>query len=254
METDDWWRAFFSGVLFDFLEQFRSDDDTADEADFLERHLLAAGSAAGPLLDVPCGEGRLAVELAGRGHAVVGVDVAPDALERAHRRAEERGVGVDWRQEDMRRLDSLDPASVGGAFNFGNSWGYFGEDGDRAAARAVFGRLAPGGAFALESRLTAEIVLPGFVENDWHSFGKDLLLMRSHYEPAGGEMVVDYTFVRDGARDTRRAHYRVYTLRELVALLESVGFESVETYGSLYDDEPFRLGDDALWLVARKPE
>lgn len=255
MKIDDWWTPFFSGLLFDYLEQFRSEDETAEEADFLERHL--AGKAAGPLLDVPCGEGRLAVELAARGHRVVGLDIAPDALERARHRARVRGVSVDWRAGDMRTLDGIEPGSLGGAFNFGNSFGYFGEDGDRAAVQAVFEALAPGGVFALESRLTAETVLPGFVENDWRTFGQDLLLMRSDYDPRAGELIVDYTFVGDGPegnRDMRRARYRIYTLRELVEMLERVGFRDVSTAGYLDSDASFELGDEVLWLTARKPE
>ena len=55
--------------------------------------LLAAAEAAGAgrgsrprVLDVGCGEGRFAVELARRGFAVVGVDVAEEPLRRAHAR------------------------------------------------------------------------------------------------------------------------------------------------------------------------
>ena len=35
---------------------------------------------AGATLDVGCGPGRLTVTLAGRGHAVLGIDVTPDAV------------------------------------------------------------------------------------------------------------------------------------------------------------------------------
>ena len=55
--------------------------------------LLAAAEAAGAgrgsrprVLDVGCGEGRFAVELARRGFAVVGVDVAEEPLRRARAR------------------------------------------------------------------------------------------------------------------------------------------------------------------------
>jgi cyclopropane fatty-acyl-phospholipid synthase-like methyltransferase len=53
---------------------------------------------------VPCGRGRLALGLAGRGLHVVGVDLSPDALDRLRRRARDAGLDVDVRQGDMRDL------------------------------------------------------------------------------------------------------------------------------------------------------
>ena len=56
---------------------------------FLLGHVEAAGAARGSpprVLDVGCGEGRFAAELARRGFAVVGVDVAEEPLRRARAR------------------------------------------------------------------------------------------------------------------------------------------------------------------------
>jgi 2-polyprenyl-3-methyl-5-hydroxy-6-metoxy-1,4-benzoquinol methylase len=56
---------------------------------FLLGHLEAARAARGSpprVLDVGCGEGRFAAELARRGFAVVGVDVAEEPLRRARAR------------------------------------------------------------------------------------------------------------------------------------------------------------------------
>jgi 2-polyprenyl-3-methyl-5-hydroxy-6-metoxy-1,4-benzoquinol methylase len=44
------------------------------------------------VLDVPCGDGRISVELAARGHDFTGVDLNEAFLSRAARKAEERGV------------------------------------------------------------------------------------------------------------------------------------------------------------------
>jgi len=54
----------------------------------------AAGTAAVPLdaLDVGCGTGFLSLELAARGHRVVGIDLAPAMLEAATRKAAAQGL------------------------------------------------------------------------------------------------------------------------------------------------------------------
>ena len=53
------------------------------------------------VLDAGCGTGRVAIELAQRGMAVVGVDVDPSMLDRARRAAPD----LDWIAHDLTTLD-----------------------------------------------------------------------------------------------------------------------------------------------------
>ena len=52
---------------------------------------------SGSVLDAGCGTGETALYLAGRGHAVVGIDFAPAAIARARVKAAARGLGPDAR-------------------------------------------------------------------------------------------------------------------------------------------------------------
>ena len=72
------------------------------EADFLERVLRPGPGAA--LLDVACGGGRHAVELAGRGYELTGVDYSGPFLDAARRLAADRGAAVAWERREMRDL------------------------------------------------------------------------------------------------------------------------------------------------------
>jgi SAM-dependent methyltransferase len=257
--TSGWWTRFFSGVVFDLQRQFRTADDTRAEADFLERHLLATGPrpSTAALLDVPCGDGRLAVELAARGHRLTGVDQAEEILDPARRSAAarlgDRASEITWHRGDMRDLRDV-PGHGGftGAFNCGNSFGYFGDPGDRAALEAVFDALAPGGRFVLESLLVAETVLPHMETRDWRLFGEAFLLMEPDYDPLRSELETTYTFVTGDRVETRHARYRVYTCRELCHLFDAVGFVDLQPFGSLAE-EPYELGSPALWMVATRP-
>lgn len=75
---------------------------------------IAAWAGAGPIdaLDVGCGTGFFALQLAGLGHRVVGVDVAEAMLSRAREKALAAGLTVDFRLADTERLplddDSFD--------------------------------------------------------------------------------------------------------------------------------------------------
>ena len=69
---------------------------------------LTEGSDAlspGRALDVGCGSGEDAVNLAKRGWQVTGVDIVPSAVARAEHRATEAGVEVRWVVGDVSEFE-----------------------------------------------------------------------------------------------------------------------------------------------------
>jgi SAM-dependent methyltransferase len=63
-----------------------------------------AGTADGPVLDLGCGTGRVALDLAERGHDVTGVDSDPELVRTLAARARERGLRVRSGAADARAL------------------------------------------------------------------------------------------------------------------------------------------------------
>lgn len=109
--------------------------------------LVDANMAFGRIVDVGCGTGDLAIELARRGFAVTGIDAAPTAIERARAKAAEAGVSIDFRLLDALRLDELgsvfDTAIDSGLFHV------FSDDDRRAYVRGLWHALPPGGRLIL---------------------------------------------------------------------------------------------------------
>ena len=68
----------------ELLDETTSIDSWAHPADEHDRRLAAL--CVGPTLDVGCGPGRLTAHLVERGHVVLGVDVAPESVDRTLRR------------------------------------------------------------------------------------------------------------------------------------------------------------------------
>ena len=66
-----------------------------------EADLISALSAGGSVLDGGCGTGRVAIELARRGHEVVGVDLDPGMLDTARAKAPE----LEWHLADLLDID-----------------------------------------------------------------------------------------------------------------------------------------------------
>jgi SAM-dependent methyltransferase len=242
----EWWEDFFSGIVLDLWKEVYDEPHTRAEADFILKTLKVPSGAA--LLDVPCGEGRLARELASRGYALTGVDISPDFLQEARSMVTGKEMDIRWEQKDMRDLAWQEVFD--GAFCFGGSFGYFEDEGNMDFLRGACRSLKPGARFVLEIGVSMETLLPRLQLREWTRIGNFLFLEENHYDHVKGRLNTDYTFVRGGQVETRSGSHRVYTYRELVQLMESAGFDDVQSFGSLARD-PFGLGSPQLFLAGQ---
>jgi len=247
MTRADWYAHFFDGVALDLWRFDNPAAPTAAEVEFLEDHLDL--QAASRLLDVPCGNGRHAIELAARGHRVTGIDLSAPFLEEARAEAAARGVEIDWIRADMRQIPG--DAAFGGAYCFGNSFGYLDAEGMADFCAALGRALSPGGRFVLDTGMAAESLLLNLQEREWMEVGDILLLLEHHYAAADSRLETRYTFIRDGRAESRSSLHLVYTVAEIRALLSRAGLATIGLYGST-DGEPFELGSPRLLLVAEK--
>ena len=69
--------------------------------------LASAGGFAGPVLDAGCGTGENALHVASLGLSVLGVDVAETALAIARKKADVRGIEVEFAAADALQLNLL---------------------------------------------------------------------------------------------------------------------------------------------------
>ena len=244
----DWWEHFFEGLIVDFWRAAVPPEATRAEADFFEKQLAVSPGAR--LLDVPCGDGRLALELARRGYRMAGVDISVDFLAAARDSAERESLSICWRHSDMRDLPWT--GRFDGALCGGSSFGFLGDEGDAAFLSAVFRALKPGARFAIDAVKAAEVLLPQFRERNEMEVSGLHFIGENSYDHQSGWMDNRYT-VKDGSgrEETREAAHRIYTYREVVRMLQTAGFEECSDFGSLLGTR-FRLGSPRLILVAEK--
>jgi 2-polyprenyl-3-methyl-5-hydroxy-6-metoxy-1,4-benzoquinol methylase len=101
MNMKKWYEELFSNYADNYdNEEFTK--GTVEEVDFLEKEINYNKNSE--ILDVGCGTGRHAIELAGRGYSVRGVDLSESMLEKAREKALESGVDVDFKVADARKL------------------------------------------------------------------------------------------------------------------------------------------------------
>lgn len=242
---DPWYETFFKGLALELWRQAVPAKATAAEARAVARWLGLGPGAR--VLDVPCGNGRLALPLARRGLRVTGIDQSAEFIDEA--RAAAAGLAVDWIRADMRAIPADPPFD--GALCLGNSFGYLDPKGSDAFAEAVGRALRPGGRFVLHTAMAAECVLPNLDRRLWHPVGDMLMLVEHAYDAAESRLDSAYTFVRAGRTETRDAVHWIHTVAEIRRMFARSGLETVAIHADR-NGTPFAVGDDQLYLVFEK--
>jgi 2-polyprenyl-3-methyl-5-hydroxy-6-metoxy-1,4-benzoquinol methylase len=96
-----WYRELFSN----YAEKYESESfvqGTQGEVDFIEREIDHNKKIK--ILDIGCGTGRHAIELATRGYSVTGVDLSEAMLKKARENALNKGLKIDFIKADARNL------------------------------------------------------------------------------------------------------------------------------------------------------
>jgi SAM-dependent methyltransferase len=93
MTEKNTWEAFFDAHA-PVYEDNAFTKNSVLEVDFLLEELSL--QPGGSILDVGCGTGRHAIELAKRGYAVTGIDLSSEMLALAANAAKDAGVNVSW--------------------------------------------------------------------------------------------------------------------------------------------------------------
>src|SRR2546422_8061927 len=181
------------------------------------------------ILDLPCGQGRHAIELARRGYEVTGMDLSPYLIGVAKARAEAGGVEVRWLEGDMRR--PVPGKRFDLVLNLFTSFGYFlDEADDRLVVQAAAAMLEPGGRFLLEI-INGERVIDQFVEREWFTVGEAAVMERRSLDRSARRMIVERT-VSSPVGDEVDVHaIRLYGAREIGSGLGTRGLDHVGVDG-----------------------
>ena len=225
-KTRPWWEELFGDDYIRTMAKVTDSQITA-EATFIEESL---GCEAGAMiLDLACGTGRHAVELAARGYQVVGYDLSLAMLARASDEAQERGEKINFVQGDMREMTFED--TFDGVFSWNTSFGFFDEEKNAAVVARVHKSLKKGGQFLLDviNRDYLARMAPSLA---WFEGDGCICMDEMQMDFISSRMKVKRTLMMDDGR-TKEIEYsiRVYSLHELGKLLHDNGFRVAEVSG-----------------------
>ncbi len=238
----EWWRSWFGPGYLALYDDYLA-ERTPVEIDRLEALL----SLRPPLriLDLPCGQGRHAIELARRGYDVTGVDLSPFLLKVAEERARADGIGLHWLEGDMRQPIAGERFDV--VLNLFTSLGYFADEADdRKVVDAAAAMLVPGGRFLLEV-INGERLMARFQEREWFTIGQAAVVERRSLDRTARRMVVERTVTTPNDTEVNLHAIRLYDGRDVSGIMRRAGFGRVDLYGD-WSGEP--LTPDSLRVLA----
>lgn len=218
-----------------------------------------AAQFGGPVLELCCGTGLVALPVAAMGLSVTGVDLAAPMLAHAQAKSGRANLDIRWIHADVRSL------ALARRFSFviltGNAFQAFLTRADQDALMAAVTRhLAPGGVFGFETRNPAGHDLrdepEGPTEIDYVDAAGHRVLLSSSQAWDESAQVVHWTTYRrwsdDDGPQVRTSHIacRFTSADDIEALLEAHGLEIVAQYGD-WDFSPARADGEHLVTLCR---
>ncbi len=223
-----WYQDLFTGYARSYdRESFTQ--GTIGEVDFIESEIGSAKPAR--ILDIGCGTGRHAIELARRGHRVTGIDLSADQLGRAREKARDAHVAVEFIEQDARnfRFDHHFDAAImlcEGAFPLMET-----DEMNFEILRCAKHALAPGGRFILTT-LNALFPLFHSTQEFINDNNTGMVTANYSFDLMTFRETSTLTIPDDnGKLRTLQCNERYYTPSEMRWLLASLGFKDIGVFG-----------------------
>ena len=209
------------------------------------------------ILDIACGEGTFAVEMAKRGFQVVGVDISEEMLKFAKEKAKNENVNVEFICGDMRSLDFNEEFGLVTCWFDSLNYLLTLKDLEKAFA-GVYKALKKDGLFIFDMNTKYGLAV-GWARYSCHieqetedileihqtsyDFETDIATMRVIGLIKNGE-----TWVKIDEEHKEKA----YTLREIRECLKRVGFKELACWGSIKDMSEPQPDTRRVFFVVQK--
>lgn len=221
-----WWERFFSD---DYLLTVPppAAAQINKQVDFIEQSMGLTKGAM--VLDVGCGLGLHAIELARRGYLVVGLDLSLAMITRAAETAQQQGLKINFLHADIREI------AFDGAFDavicMGTTFGFFDDEANRDVLNRLYQALRPGGRILLDV-VNRDYVVRWQPNLVWFEGEGCVCMEESDFNYFNSRLVVKRTVMReDGQQNNSEYSLRAYSLHELGQLTQALGFRVIEVSG-----------------------
>ncbi|SDD42845.1 class I SAM-dependent methyltransferase [Sporomusa acidovorans] len=201
------------------------------------------------ILDLYCGYGRHAIELAKQGFEVTGVDATQDFLDIAAQKAQEANVNITFTKEDMRELNYVQ--NFAAVINMFAAFGYFTDDENANIIKLVVKALQPNGLFLIDL-LNRDWMVHNNLNRYWrHPSGEYVLTYKVELEKGIVTMKRQLINQVTGTKTQYQFVLRAYSLPEMVKIFRSSGLSVLSTYGG-FDGRSYSSETPRMIILAKK--
>ncbi len=243
MQDIDWFESWFGSPYYKILYQNRDELEAQAFVEKLLQYLQPLPFSR--MLDIACGEGRFAVQLAEHGYDVTGIDLSHPSIEKATAYENEH---LQFYVHDMRFPFYINYFDF--AFNFFTSFGYFAHDRDHLMAAKSFAASLKKDGLLVIDYLNREYILERMkpaetVQRGSYAFDIQKRLERNH-------IIKDISFTD---ADNKHRHYSesvaAFTLADFVTMFRQAKLSLVGTFGD-YQLNPYHPLDSPRMIMIFK--
>jgi D-alanine-D-alanine ligase len=247
----EWWKKIFNSLYL------KTDADIVDDASITRQeidtfHGILKLTPESHVLDLCCGQGRHALELARRGlKNVDGLDRSHYLIQRAKVSAKKEGLGVKFREGDARKTpyatDHFDAVML-----LGNSFGYFEtSEEDLRVLKEVRRILKPWGNILLDVA-DGSFLKENYQPRSWEWIDKHNFVCRERSISLDGQKLISREVIVNETSGVVADQFyaeRLYTTEGLIELLKKAEFTDIEIVDSIKSET---LRNQDLGMMERR--
>jgi 2-polyprenyl-3-methyl-5-hydroxy-6-metoxy-1,4-benzoquinol methylase len=224
-----WYQEFFEEMGIEY-EDYPFTQNTENEVSWMVKEYLTNPEMK--ILDVGCGTGRHAINLASKGYKnITGIDLSPAMIRAAQASAKEKKVSVDFRVGDARELP------------FENEF-----DAALCLCEGAFGLLENDA----ENYKVLSTVHKALKKRGIFILTTLNLFREAEFDPMTCRVAMEMEITKkDGSKKLLKCSDRSYTFPELKWVLEQLGFEVI-LGADPFTEEPIKYGAMEFMVVSRK--
>ncbi|MFC1585266.1 methyltransferase domain-containing protein [Fibrobacterota bacterium] len=247
----DWWRHLFNA------NYLRTDGDVVADPEITRREVdlfiqVLKPEKESSILDLCCGQGRHAMDLADRGYVnITGLDRSHYLISRARSLSKQEGKKVAFKEGDARKL-SFPSAVFDYVLLAGNSFGYFESREDDLKVLNEIARVLKPKAPLLIDVTDGNYIREQYQPRSWEWIDKNYFVCRERTLSSDNDRLISREVISHAKKGVIADQFyaeRLYTNDSLGKLLKDAGFQNILFHSEL---APASKRNQDLGMMARR--
>jgi SAM-dependent methyltransferase len=243
VEKKNWYKNWF-GNEYLTVYAHRDDKEARLLIDLIQKYVVINSDFK--ILDLCCGQGRHALELAQSGHKVYGIDLSRTLLEVAKYK-KNKEQSLYFIQADMRYLPVNQSFDL--LLNLFTSFGYFETDAENESVFCQFNQaLKPGGFFVFDY-LNSTFISKNLIPYHKERIGGLIVEQERFIEASRVQKIIKLN--REGEQSVFYESVKMYEPEQLRTMINSAQLDILFTFGD-YSGSKFTHDSPRLIFIGRK--